>query len=388
MPPLRPLFQEDAMTNDSCLFRAVRLAATCILALALHAPGALAAMPAESETQDIEDIAAQGYIYGLPLVMHYAITYAYAIDRNSGQYKAPFNAIHNESQVFTYKDTAVITPNSDTPYSFACLDLRAEPVVLSVPRVPGKRYFSVQLIDANTFNFGYIGSRTTGNSGGSFIVAGPGWKGTPPKGMRVFHASTQFAMAMYRTQLFAPGDMKNVKNIQAGYRVQPLSAFLGKTPPPALPLPAFPPMEASSLTPEFFGSLAFALQFAPAGPEEKAIRTRLERLGVRAGQPFRFDALPQKDQAALLRGMQKGAAQIKAALSRPGVGVNGWKMGSPFGDRAFFNGNWLQRAMGAQAGIYGNDAAEAVYPMARTLADGTPLDGSRHNYKITIPAGH
>ena len=376
------------MTNYSRLFRALRLAAVCILALTLQLTGAQAATPAGATTEDIEDIAAQGYIYGLPLVMHYAITYAYAIDRNSGQYKAPFNAIHNESQVFTYKDTAVITPNSDTPYSFACLDLRAEPVVLSVPRVPGKRYFSVQLIDANTFNFGYIGSRTTGNSGGSFIVAGPGWKGTPPKGMRVFHASTQFAMAMYRTQLFAPGDMKNVKNIQAGYRVQPLSAFLGKTPPPALPLPAFPPMEASSLTPEFFGSLAFALQFAPEGPEEKAIRTRLERLGVRAGQPFRFDALPQKDQAALLRGMQKGAAQIKAALSRPGVGVNGWKMGSPFGDRAFFNGNWLQRAMGAQAGIYGNDAAEAVYPMARTLADGTPLDGSRHNYKITIPAGH
>lgn len=381
------------MTNTSSLALTARLAAACVLALTLHMPNARAAAPSEAgepaamTTKDIEDIAAQGYIYGLPLVMHYAITYAYAVDRDSGQYKAPFNAIRNGTRVFTYKDTAVITPNSDTPYSFACLDLRAEPMVLSVPRVPEGRYFSVQLIDANTFNFGYIGSRTTGNGGGSFLVAGPDWQGTPPQGMRVFHASTQFAMAMYRTQLFNPADMKNVTNIQAGYLVRPLSAFLGKTPPPSLPLPRFPRIGERYLTPEFFDHLAFALQFAPAGPEEKDIRARLERLGVRAGKPFRLDALPQNEQAAILRGMRKGEAQLDAIINRPGVRVNGWKIGSPFGDRAFFNGNWLLRAIGAKAGIYGNDAAEAVYPMTRTLADGTPIDGSRHNYKITIPAG-
>ena len=97
--------------------------------LTLYVPNARATAPSETPSAtDIEDIAARGYIYGLPLVMHYAITYAYAVDRDSGQYKAPFNTIRNGTQVFTYKDTAVITPNSDTPYSFACLDLRAEPM--------------------------------------------------------------------------------------------------------------------------------------------------------------------------------------------------------------------------------------------------------------------
>jgi len=70
-------------------------------------------------------IAEEGFIYGLPIVMNYAVMYEYAVDKNSGQYKAPFNQIKNEARVYTYKDTAVITPNSDTPYSLLFMDLRA-----------------------------------------------------------------------------------------------------------------------------------------------------------------------------------------------------------------------------------------------------------------------
>jgi hypothetical protein len=111
-------------------------------------------------------IAEQGFIYGLPIVMNYAVMYQYVIDRVSGQWKAPFNAISNEHRVFTYKDTTIVTPNSDTPYSLAWMDLRAEPIVLSVPTIEKSRYYAVQLIDSNTFNFGYIGSRSTGNNAG------------------------------------------------------------------------------------------------------------------------------------------------------------------------------------------------------------------------------
>jgi hypothetical protein len=71
-------------------------------------------------------------MYGLPIVMNYATMYEYAVDHNSPQFKAPFNQLKNEPNVFTYKDTAIVTPNSDTPYSFAWMDFRAEPVVLSV----------------------------------------------------------------------------------------------------------------------------------------------------------------------------------------------------------------------------------------------------------------
>ena len=137
--------------------------------------------PGFAETRGIAE---EGFIYGLPIVMNYAVMYDYAVDRNSGQWKAPFNQISNEHRVFTYKDTTVVTPNSDTPYSMAWLDLRAEPIVISVPAVDKKRYYSVMLCDGNTFNYGYIGSCATGNDPGDNLVAGPRWQGQTPLARR------------------------------------------------------------------------------------------------------------------------------------------------------------------------------------------------------------
>ena len=126
---------------------------------------------------EAKGIAEEGFIYGLPLVMNYAVMHEFAVDTKSSQFKAPFNEINNLHHVATYEDTAIITPNSDTPYSILWLDLRAEPMVISVPAVEKERYYSVQLIDGNTYNFGYIGSRATGTEPGDYLVVGPDWKG-------------------------------------------------------------------------------------------------------------------------------------------------------------------------------------------------------------------
>ncbi|WP_244495039.1 DUF1254 domain-containing protein, partial [Bosea sp. Root483D1] len=167
---------------------------------------------------EAKDIAEEGFIYGLPLVMYYAVMQEFAVDRNSGQFKAPFNEINNQHKVSTPADTAVITPNSDTPYSMTWLDLRAEPMVISVPAIAKDRYYSVQLIDGNTYNFGYIGTRATGAEPGDYLVVGPGWTGGTPTGIKqVFRSTTPFSLALIRTQLFNPGDMPNVEKIQAGY---------------------------------------------------------------------------------------------------------------------------------------------------------------------------
>src|SRR6201988_3916813 len=228
-------------------------------------------VPAYAQTSDdrpgffkAKDIAEAGFIYGLPIVMNYAVMYEYSVDRNSGQFKAPFNQIKNEARVFTYKDTAVVTPNSDTPYSFLWMDLRAEPMVLSVPAVEKGRYYAVQLEDGNTFNYGYIGSRTTGNDAGDYLIAGPDWKGATPPGIKkVFHSTTQFSLAGYRTQLFNPADMPNVVKIQSGYKVRPLSAYLGKPAPPPAPAIDFPKIDNELAKTNFFEYLDFSLQFAP-----------------------------------------------------------------------------------------------------------------------------
>ena len=176
------------------------LAAILVIALAFTSVRAADLTPAETKA-----IAEEGFIYGLPIVMNYAVMYEFAVDAKASQFKAPFNEINNEHRVATYEDTAVVTPNSDTPYSFLWLDLRAEPMVISVPAVDKERYYSVQLIDGNTYNYGYIGSRATGNEAGDYMVVGPDWKGETPAGIKkVFTSTTPFALAVYRTQLFNP----------------------------------------------------------------------------------------------------------------------------------------------------------------------------------------
>jgi len=343
---------------------------------------------AEITPAEIKTIAEEGFIYGLPIVMNYAVMYEYAVDKGNPEFKAPFNHIKNEARVFTYKDTAIVTPNSDTPYSFLWLDLRAEPIVLSVPAVEKSRYYAVQLEDGNTFNYGYIGSRATGSDAGDYMVAGPDWKGETPAGIKkVFRSSTQFSVAGYRTQLFGPDDMPNVVKVQSGYKAQPLSAYLKQPAPTAAPEVNFPKINKELVKTGFFDYLDFSLQFAPAGPEEKEIREKLARFGIGAGKTFDFKALSPEQKAAVVEGVKAGEAKIKQYLLAGEKIINGWKIGAYFGDRDFFKGNWLLRAAGAQAGIYGNDAIEATYPMTKTLADGEALDGSKHNYTLTFPVG-
>ena len=344
-----------------------------------------AAAPGIAETKQIAE---EGFIYGLPIVMNYAVMYAYAVDRTSGMFKAPFNEIYNEARVYTYKDTAIVTPNSDTPYSNVWLDLRAEPMVLSVPPVERSRYYSVMLCDGNTFNFGYIGSRATGSGAGDYLVAGPDWKGDTPAGIKkVFRSTTQFPLAAYRTQLFGPEDMPNVVKIQAGYKAQPLSAYLKQPAPPAAPAVTFPKIDKEMVKTNFFDYLDFALQFAPPLPEEKDLRARLARIGIGAGKTFDFKDLSPAHKAEVGLGMKDGEAKVEKYVVDGQKDINGWKVGSLFGDAAFYKGDWLKRAAAAKAGIYGNDAAEAVYPMTKTLADGELLDASKHDYTLTFAKG-
>ena len=332
-------------------------------------------------------IAEEGFIYGLPIVMNYAVMYEYCVDKNSGQYKAPFNTIFNEARVFTYKDTAVVTPNSDTPYSLLWLDLRAEPMVITVPAVEKERYYSVMLCDGNVFNYGYIGSRATGNEAGDYLVVGPDWNGATPAGIKkVFHSTTQFAITIFRTQLFNAEDMPNVVKVQAGYKAQPLSAYLKQPAPPAPPAINFPKIDKEMVKTGFFEYLDFALQFAPAGPEENAIRAKLARIGIGAGKTFDFKDLSLEHKVEIGLGMKEGEKKVDEAVAKFGKRINGWQVGAAQGNRAYYHGDWMLRSVAAKAGIYGNDAVEAMYPFTKTLPDGEALDGSKHNYTLTFPA--
>ena len=336
-----------------------------------------------------KDIAEAGFIYGLPIVMNYGVMYEYAVDRNSGQFKAPFNQIKNEPNVFTYKDTAIPTPNSDTPYSFVWMDLRAEPMVLSVPAVDPKRYYSVMLCDGNTYNYGYIGSRATGSEAGDYMVVGPDWKGATPPGIKkVFRSSTQFSLAGYRTQLFNPDDIDNVKKVQAGYKVQPLSAYLKQPAPTAAPAIDFPKIDKELVKTNFFEYLDFALQFAPAAGEREGDSRPACAHRRRAGQDLQL-------QGPLAGGQARSRPRHEGRRAKGRRGRRQGRQGDQrlAGQLAAGRQRLLQRRLAeARCRREGRAstatiAAEATYPLTRIDSDGQTLDGSKHNYTLTFPAG-
>jgi hypothetical protein len=361
------------------MFRSV-LSAPSLTALCCAALVLPAAARADQSEQEVRATVQEAYVYGFPLVDDYRVLYSFAVDAKSPEFKAPFNAIRNEARVFTPADKTVQTPNSDTPYSFAALDLRAEPIVLTLPAVTAGRYYSVQLVDLYTYNFAYLGTRTTGNGGGSFAIAGPDWKGEMPKGVqKVIRADTELALAIYRTQLFDAADMANVKKIQAGYKVQTLSAFLGLPAPPPAPkidfIPPPTPKEEQS-SPRFFDVLAFVLKLCPTLPTEKALRERFEKIGIVPGKPFDLKDLSNDERRAFVRGMIDAEKQIAAERAKA-TSSSGF-----FGSREYLGTDYLKRAVAAQMGIYGNSREEAFYVPYQTDSAGVALDGAKQRYTL------
>jgi hypothetical protein len=258
-------------------------------------------------------------------------------------------------------------------------DLRSEPLVLTVPAMEKERYFSVQLIDWYTFNFDYIGTRTTGNGGGNFLLAGPGWKSDTPKGIdKVFRSETELAFPGYRTQLFNSGDIENVRRVQAGYKVQPLSAFLGQPAPAAAPAIAFiQPLtpEQQRTSPEFFNILNFALQFCPTDPSETDLMTRLARIGVGAGRTFDPSKISPELKTAIEAGMADAWTDLGVLQKR--IDAKEVTLGDMFGTREYLKNNYLYRMAAAVNGIYGNSKQEAMYPIYSIDAAGEKLDGTK-----------
>lgn len=369
------------------------------LPVLLTVSGVMPAVPALAESAvisqqalspaEIRQIARDAYVYGFPMVDNYRIQYAYFVDPTNPDYKAPYNQLLNVPRVYTPADTAVQTPNSDTPYSFVGLDLRREPIVFTVPPIEQKRYWSIQLIDLYTHNFAYLGSRSTGNAGGSFLIAGPNWKGSTPPGItKVIRSETDLALALYRTQLFNAGDLKAAQAIQAQYKVQPLSAFLGRPAPAAVPAlrlekPLTPEEQKTSL--RFFAVMNTLLPYAPTHPADQKLRESFARIGIAPGQPFDPSKLSPQTRAALDAGMAdawRDFAALKARIDKGEV-----TSGDLFGTREFLNNNSLNRMAGTVLGIYGNSREEALYPAYFVDANGNKLDGRRHVYRLRFAPG-
>jgi hypothetical protein len=346
--------------------------------------------PAEAQT-----IAKEAYVFSFPIVMNYKTIWNYVLDKDNPDYKGPFNQVSCAARLFTPEDKAVVTPNADTPYCMFWMDVRSEPLVLSVPEMEPERFYHFQLVDLYTHNFAYVGTLTTGNGAGKYLIAGPDWNGEKPEGITdVIHSETGFVFNVTRTQLFGPDDLDKVKVIQGSYDLQPLSAFLGTEASPAAPKPDFPEwQEGSQFDERFFGYLDFMMGLLGQPAEgDQEFWDDLARLGIGPEGDFDFSALPNETQEALKAGVEEGFAEIEAFAKTSGTDPLG--SAKTFGTRDFLNKSArenfqldrpdLLRSAAAHTGLYGNSATEAIYPAYFADADKEPLDASKHSYTVTF----
>lgn len=365
---------------------AVALIAALIAALPLTPLGSLAATPASAQVSsspsqatalspaEARAIAKEAWLYAYAPLQGYQTLWNQTQNKAFPGYVGGFDRFRHYSRSATPADKDIVTPNNDTPYSWAWLDLRTEPIVLSLPAVPAPRYYVNQWFDLYTHNFAYTGVRSTGRGAGTYLFAGPRWRGTVPKGItKVFRAETDFVGTLTRTQLNGPDDIPALKAIQGQYVLTPLSRFTGQPAPRPAPAVAWPAWDASKA--EGIGFITYLnalLPFMPAVPSERAMRARFARIGIGPGLPFDPARLDPKLRTALEEGVAEASQELKAKAQQQ-TSSQGF-----FGSRQQLGSDYLTfRSMGAMLGIYGNSSEEAFYATQQTGPDGQVLDGRK-----------
>ncbi|WP_327678258.1 DUF1254 domain-containing protein [Kitasatospora sp. NBC_00458] len=340
--------------------------------------------PALVDPATIRATAAEAWVRGYPILQNYRTMYVQAVDDADPRYVGGFGVFRHHRRPFTPADTDVVTPNNDTPYSWAWLDLRAEPWVVSVPAVD--RYYVLPLHELDTVYAGFIGSRTTGQEPGDYLVAGPDWKGEAPAGLKgVIRTAGRLIGVLGRTYLSGPSPeaVGEVERIQRQYRLRPLHEYAGTPAPEPAPNPVWPVWrEEVPDTIEFFSLLDFLLGFFPAPPAEADLRGRLADLGVDGRGEFEPAALPIAVRAEMERGIADGRAELARAAERT-VGSAGL-----FGTREQIGTAYLEQALGALKGLYGLPAEEAWYGGWLADSEGNrPPDAADRDYVLRFEPG-
>ncbi|WP_286976652.1 DUF1254 domain-containing protein [Pseudomonas sp.] len=325
-------------------------------------------------------LAAKSYVFGYPLVLT-------ELTRNSFTHSiAPANRLVNMAEFPEADFRVFVRPNIDTLYTQAWLDMEAGPWVFEVPA--SSRYLVMQFLDAWSNVFASVGTRTTGDEGGRFLLAGSDWDGQVPEGMTLLRSSTRMNWLLGRIQTNGKADYSAVHAIQAGLSLRSLDDWKQDKVVEALPfklpeqLPPSPLFEMRKLAPRaFFGQLSRLMEDNPAAATDAAAVAELEQLGVRVGEGEpRWNWLQEKTVAV---GMWLAEREMHEALERRDLLVNGWRQAPKH--IAAFGQDYGVRAVVAMVGFGANLAAEATYLNAITDAHGEVLQGDQR-YRLHFAA--
>ena len=341
-----------------------------------------------------KQISKEAYIYGLPMVLNYKTLNMYVLDKNSPEYKGEFNELTSVARLFTPDDKAIVTPNSDTPYSFLWCDIRQEPVVIEVPDVEAERYYSFQLIDLYTHNFAYLGTLTTGNKAGKYLIATQDWKGEKPEGVdEVLYCETDLFFVIVRTQLMNDNDLENVKKIQSTYSIQSLSNLEGTESQKINRKNNFPDWnEGDQFTSASFNYLNVMLNLTKPVASEIELRNNFAKLGIGTEKGFDINDFDEETKKAIEEGVKEGFGELEKFIDK--YSTDPLTSTRIFGTRDFLTESakknydldnfYIPRAVASHMGLYGNSGTEASYPSYIMESPGVPYNASENKYTLTF----
>ncbi len=344
---------------------------------------------------EITQIAKEAYIYGFPIVENYRNMAISAIETQNPNFVKPFNELavttvpqtaqvdvveteettenENGQQIQSVTEISLKPGTTDMAYGSAWLDLRREPVVVTIAPVEGKRYFSVQFIDLFGNDFDYSSTRKDGAQGGHLLVTAPGWKGEKPAGIsRIVESPSAFVFAMFRLQMKDSGSIGKNSPVLDHYKVETLSQF-SRTPPPPAPEPLNFPVynSAKAKTPEYFTYLNFMLQFCKIPAEESGMMKRFATIGIEPGKVFDYSTMSDSEKKALIDGMAAGQAELDA-MSKTNV-----KAPVLYGNSSnLLKENYPYRAYMASKNLYGNSSEEIWGIVYEVTASKKKLNGN------------
>lgn len=330
---------------------------------------------------EIKQIAKETYISLFPLVYNYGTMYNQAIDSNATEYIGGFGT-YKHYGLSSPENKDIPTPNNNTPYSWAWLDLRSEPWVLTMPPVDGNRYYVAQWDDLWGYVIDAPGSIIDGQEGGNYLLANQDFKDDLPEGIkRIIYSETDFVGTLTRTGVNGEEDLPQMIAIQNKYKLQPLSAYLNTQAPEQAPEVEWIPYESKKLqTIDFFEYANFMLSYTSPYAADKEMLDNAALIGVEAGKPWETENMDSMTVAAIEAGIKEA---IKAIDDQVSITADGKKL---FNTREVIGEDYLNRTVGVVVGQFGNYPSQAMYPGFQTDQNGEPLDGSKYNYSLTFEA--
>lgn len=357
-----------------------------------------------SQTGDWEEeyaytLGIQAYVYGFPWIYNAQLRWLWASlggkklseKKDLPDLYAPINSFHHAEKLASPANQTGGSPNCDTLYSTAWLDLTHDPIVLSVPAVTD-RFYCIEMVCMDADNFAYVGTRSTGVKAGNFLIAGPFWNGQVPEGVSEVlpRSRTVTVLLMGRTGVnnTSQEDLAKANAIQEQYLLTPLSDWPNT--PLAQPTHVMVPYGVDyNHTAGAWKTMNKAMTENPPGLSPGINQEQMLKLfaTIGIGPNQNLDDQSDATRAGLQRAAKHGLAMLKKMTKGRGKTVNGWTYPPTDIGRAGQNSDFITRAaLQSLAGICANDPVEAVYINVFTDNEDATLSG-QNNYTLTFQAG-